>query len=79
MAQTKLGSFIEAWANIAVGFSINFFANMTILPLFGFKVSAGSAFEIGLIFTVISLVRSYVLRRWFNGLKFGHDSKPAGG
>jgi hypothetical protein len=79
MAQTKLGSFVEAWANIVVGFSINFVANMTILPWFGFKVSAGSAFEIGLIFTVISLVRSYVLRRWFNGLKFGHDSKPAGG
>ena len=79
MAQTKFGSFIEAWANIAVGFSINFFANMAILPLFGFKVTAGSAFEIGLIFTVISLVRSYVLRRWFNGLKFGHDTKPTGG
>jgi hypothetical protein len=79
MSQTKLGSFIEAWANIAVGFTINFFANMVILPLFGFKVSAGSALEIGLIFTVISLVRSYVLRRWFNGLKFGHDSQPAGG
>jgi hypothetical protein len=79
MAQTKLGSFVEAWANIAVGFTINFAANMTILPWFGFKVSAGSAFEIGLIFTAISLARSYVLRRWFNGLKFGHDSKPAGG
>ena len=79
MAQTKLGSLAEAWANIAVGFGINFFANMAILPLFGFKVSAGSAFEIGLIFTIISLVRSYVLRRWFNGLKFGHDNKPAGG
>jgi len=79
MAQTKLGSFIEAWANIAVGFSINFVANMLILPLFGFRVSAGGAFKIGLIFTVISLVRSYVLRRWFNGLKFGHDNKPVGG
>jgi hypothetical protein len=74
MAQTKLGSFIEAWANIVVGFSINFVANMLILPLFGFKVSAGGAFKIGLIFTVISLVRSYVLRRWFNGLKFGNKS-----
>jgi hypothetical protein len=73
MAQTKLGSFAEAWANIFVGFSINFVANMLILPLFGFKVTAGGAFEIGLIFTVISLVRSYVLRRWFNGLKFGNN------
>jgi hypothetical protein len=87
MAQTKLGSFIEAWANIVVGFAINFCANMTILPLFGFKVTAGGAFEIGLIFTAISLVRSYVLRRYFNGLKFGNKADvvsieihgPAGG
>jgi membrane protein implicated in regulation of membrane protease activity len=66
MAQTKIGSFIEAWVNIMVGFAINWCANMTVLPLFGF--------EIGLIFTVVSLVRSYVLRRWFNGLKFGNRS-----
>jgi len=77
--QTRLGSWVEAWANIFVGFSINWCANMAILPMFGFRVSGGSAFEIGLIFTVISLVRSYVLRRWFNGLKFGHDTKQEGG
>lgn len=70
--QTKLGSFVEAWANIAVGFSINWCANMLILPLFGFKVSGGQAFMIGVWFTGISLARSYVLRRWFNGLKFGN-------
>jgi len=78
MSQTKFGSFVESWANIIVGFSINFFANMAILPLFGFKVSAGSAFEIGLIFTAISLVRSYVLRRYFNGLRFGNSDATGG-
>jgi len=36
MAQTKLGSIAEAWANIAVGFTINYCANLVILPLFGF-------------------------------------------
>jgi hypothetical protein len=72
MAQTKLGSFVEAWANIAVGFSINWVANMVIFPYFGFNIRAGQAFEIGLIFTAISLARSYILRRYFNGLKFGN-------
>lgn len=71
--QTKLGSVVEAWANIAVGFSINFAANMLILPLFGFTaLTLGKNFEIGLLYTLISLARSYVLRRWFNGLKFGN-------
>ena len=80
MSQTKLGSIVEAWANIAVGFAVNFTANMLILPLFGFAtLTLRTNFEIGLLYTLISLVRSYVLRRWFNGLKFGHDNKPIGG
>ena len=70
--QTKLGSFAETWANIVVGFSINYFANLAVLPMFGLMVTHGQSFGIGVIFTVISLVRSYVLRRWFNGLKFGN-------
>lgn len=74
MAQTKAGSFTEAAANIAVGFSINFFANMLIFPLFGFPLSASKNFAIGCTYTVISLARSYVLRRWFNGLKFGNSN-----
>lgn len=70
--QTRMGSFAEAWANIAIGFAINFTANLLILPLFGFNVTGSQAFGIGVIFTGISLVRSYILRRWFNGLRFGN-------
>jgi hypothetical protein len=73
--QTRLGSFVEAWANIVVGFSINFCANLVVLPWFGFNVTPGAAFGIGVVFTVISLARSYVLRRWFNGLRFGNASR----
>ena len=73
MAQTRLGSIAEAWANIAVGFVINFTANWLILPAFGFHtLTLKTNFEIGLLYTLISLVRSYVLRRWFNNLKFGN-------
>lgn len=72
MSQTKFGSFVEAWVNIFVGFSINFVANLVILPFFGFPVTATTAFMIGIVFTAISLTRSYVLRRWFNSLKFGN-------
>lgn len=75
MTQTRTGSLVEAAANIAVGFAINWTANMLVLPLFGFNVTGAEAFGIGLIFTAISLARQYVLRRWFNGLKFGN--KPA--
>jgi hypothetical protein len=72
MSQTKTGSIIEAWINVLVGFGISFGCNMTILPWFGFDVSARQSFEIGLVMTVVSLVRSYLLRRWFNAMKWGN-------
>lgn len=75
MSQTRVGSWVEVAANIAVGFSINWVANMLIMPLYGWHIRGGQAFSMGLIFTVIAIVRSYVLRRWFNGLKFGN--RPA--
>ena len=72
--QTRLGSFVEASANIAVGFAINFIANLLIWPIFGLHMGARTAFLGGIIFTIISLVRSYVLRRYFNGLRFGNSN-----
>jgi hypothetical protein len=72
MAQTKIGSAVEAVSNIIVGFAINFVANLLVWPLFGLSMGARTAFLGGVIFTVISLIRSYVLRRWFNGLRFGN-------
>lgn len=72
--QTRLGSWIEAWANIFVGFGVNWAANMLVFPLFGFNITAGQAFHVGLIFTAISLVRSYALRRIFNRIKRLHHA-----
>lgn len=78
MAQTRTGSLVEAWVNIAIGFAINWTANMVFLPMFGFSsITAGKAFGIGLVFTAISLVRQYILRRYFNGLKFGNTEAKA--
>jgi len=60
-------SFIEAWMNVFIGFVINFAANLIILPMYGFTtLDATTNFQIGIVFTIISVVRSYVLRRWFN-------------
>ena len=68
MNQTRLESLIEVLFNILIGFFINFIANILILPMFGFNISATSAFSLGLVFTVISVARGYIIRRWFNEL-----------
>ncbi len=65
MRQTKLGSLIEVSINIFIGFWINFAANLVILPMFGFDVSISDNFLIGFMYTVVSVARSYIVRRWF--------------
>lgn len=66
--QKKSHSLIEAIFNTVLGFGISMAANLIVLPCFGFKVSVHDAFNIGVIFTIISIIRSYVLRRLFNRL-----------
>lgn len=79
MTQTRLGSFIEAWFNVLIGFSINFTANMFILPAFGFDITVKDNLIIGAIYTVISVARSYVIRRWFNQMLHRAAQRLAGG
>lgn len=76
MSQTRKGSAAEALANTAIGWAVNFTANLMVLPLFGFtSITPAKAFGIGVVFTVISLVRSYILRRLFDRMPWGN--KPA--
>ena len=67
MNQTRLGSLYEALINVMIGFTINFVANMLIFPLFGLHISLSDNFLLGCLYTIISVARSYVIRRWFNG------------
>lgn len=66
MSQSRLSSFIEAWVNVGIGFGINLTANLIVLPWFGFNVTVPDALGIGIVFTAISVARSYCIRRWFN-------------
>lgn len=66
--QSRRASLAEAWTNILVGFSINYVANLLIFPLFGMHISLANNFLMGLIYTAISLARTYGLRRFYNWL-----------
>lgn len=66
LGQTRRGAIIEAWVNIFIGFSINFFANFAIFPLIDVHVSSAQNFWLGCIYTAVSVVRSFMIRRWFN-------------
>jgi len=65
--QSITRSWQESWSNIFIGFGINFIANILILPLFGFKsLTWKTNIILGIIYTGISLLRSFCIRRWFN-------------
>ena len=67
MAQTRFGSLIEGLTNIVIGYTINFIINMLVLPFFVEGFTVKDNLVLGVIYTAISLVRSYVIRRFFNG------------
>lgn len=66
MTQTRLGSLIESLMNIAIGYVVALLSQLAVFPVFGIHIPFSSNLAIGAWFTVISLVRSYVIRRWFN-------------
>ena len=66
MSQSKQHSWVEAWTNVAIGYAINIVANLLIFPLFGINIAFTTNLGLGLVYTVISVLRSYVLRRVFN-------------
>ena len=64
--QKKSHSITESIINVIIGFGINFTANMLIFPIFGWKIDIKQNITLGIIYTIISILRSYILRRLFN-------------
>ena len=67
--QTRMMSVAEALANVAVGYGVAVATQMVVLPFFGVMVSFSQNLSIGAVFTVVSIIRSYCLRRFFEGLR----------
>lgn len=68
LGQSKLESMVETAVSIAIGFVVAFSANLVILPLFGFYPDFWANFWLTVFFTVVSIIRSYFVRRLFNWL-----------
>ncbi len=69
MKQSRLMSLVESLVNVLVGYCIAVATQMAVFPLFGLAVTVTENLLIGLIFTVVSIVRSYALRRGFEALR----------
>jgi len=67
--QSRRMSLIEALVNIAVGYFVAVAMQILAFPLFGLDASLEENLALGVLFTVASLCRSYVLRRIFEALR----------
>ena len=64
--QTKRQSLIETLTSVFVGWLIGVILNMLVLPLFDYDITVVDSLWVSLIFTVVSVIRGYIIRRWFN-------------
>lgn len=64
--QTRVESFIEACVNTLIGLGVSLVANQLILPHYGTHLTLSNSVQISLAYTGVSVLRGYIIRRWFN-------------
>ena len=57
---------VESLTNVAIGYGVALASQLLIFPFYDIDISLQDNIAIGVWFTLISLVRSYVIRRYFN-------------
>jgi hypothetical protein len=62
-------SLIEAVANVALGYLVAVAAQIAVFPVFAIEVSLADNLAIGAVFTGVSILRSYLLRRLFEAIR----------
>ncbi|GAA0287588.1 DUF7220 family protein [Rhodovulum strictum] len=65
MTQSRRMSMVEAITNVVVGYALAIVTQIVVFPWFGLHPSLGENLALGAIFTGISLIRGYTLRRLF--------------
>ena len=66
MTQTRRSSLIEAVLSTAIGFAVSVVLTALVMPAYGHDVTFSQNLQITAIFTIASIVRGYLVRRWFN-------------
>ena len=69
MRQSRLMSLVEALTNVVVGYALAVWVQVLVFPLFGLEATLRQSLGIGAIFTLVSLVRGYLLRRAFEAVR----------
>jgi hypothetical protein len=69
MKQSRAMSLVEAVANVVVGYGVAVGTQILIFPIFGLHTTLAQNLKMGAVFTVVSIGRSYLLRRVFEAIR----------
>ncbi len=69
MKQSRLMSLVEAITNVIVGYGVAVVTQILIFPMFGLQTTLGQNLAMGGVFTIVSLARSFLLRRLFEAIR----------
>ena len=75
MKQSRLMSLVEAITNVIVGYGVAVATQILIFPIFGLHMTLAQNLQMGLLFTGVSIIRSFLLRRLFEAIRV---AKPEG-
>ena len=64
--QSKLESLSEAVFNTFIGFVIAFISQLVFFPIVGIEANLAQNFILTILFTLVSIIRTYIIRRYFN-------------
>lgn len=71
MKQSRVMSLIEQIASTVIGLGVSLITQLIVFPLFGIVIPLVDNIAITGIFTFISVVRGYVVRRTFEHIRRG--------
>ena len=69
MKQSRLMSLVESITNVVVGYGVAVMTQILIFPNFGLHTTLAQNLKMGAIFTIVSIARSFALRRVFEAIR----------
>jgi hypothetical protein len=73
MKQSRLMSLVESVANVIIGYGVAVVTQILIFPIFGLHTTLEQNLQMGAVFTVVSITRSFALRRLFEAVRIASN------
>ncbi len=77
MKQSRRMQLVESLANVAIGYGFAVLTQIAVFPFFGLHVSLADNLVMGAVFTIVSIARSFTLRRVFEEFRMRSESRNA--